>query len=216
MSVAHLFKSLFLFFIVTIQAACSIRAVHSSLKDADLPKQPPVRDFVANTDFNGNYRISPDGKKLSWNGVSETRSAIFWMEILELTQDNVEDKKATASYQKFGKYGPGPQWASDSRYLLYHFDPSGRENQHVFAIDTNLKNATPINLTHYEGVKAFISHIPRLILSEIFISHNRRDREVFDLYSINLDTGLEKILYQNNDNSSNFLLDDEGKILSKI
>ncbi|MFT5506916.1 MAG: hypothetical protein ACI8XC_004644, partial [Gammaproteobacteria bacterium] len=84
MSVAHLFKSLFLFFIVTIQAACSIRAVHSSLKDADLPKQPPVRDFVANTDFNGNYRISPDGKKLSWNGVSETRSAIFWMESFEV------------------------------------------------------------------------------------------------------------------------------------
>jgi len=58
-------------------AACAVQPTHESLKGSELPPLLPVRDFVANTAYNGHYRISPDGKKLAWKAVAGTREEIF-------------------------------------------------------------------------------------------------------------------------------------------
>ena len=58
--------------------ACAVQPTHKSLKESTLPNLLPVRDFVANTDYNGHYRISPDAKKLAWKAVAGTREEIFY------------------------------------------------------------------------------------------------------------------------------------------
>ena len=50
--------------------ACNVPPTHPSLKNADLPPLVPVRAFTANIDYAGGYRVSPDGEKLLWSGVS--------------------------------------------------------------------------------------------------------------------------------------------------
>lgn len=57
---------------------CAISAKHPALRGAELPELVPVRDYVANTDYNGGYRISPDGQKIAGNGVKHLSSAILW------------------------------------------------------------------------------------------------------------------------------------------
>ncbi len=49
-------------------SGCAISPKHPALQEAQLPELVPVRDFVANLDYNGRYRISPDGKKLPGMG----------------------------------------------------------------------------------------------------------------------------------------------------
>ena len=46
--------------------------------------------------------------------------------------------------------------------------------------------------------------------------HNRRDAAMFDLYSINLVSGEEMLLYENNENIINLLIDDNGRVQARI
>ena len=189
-----------------VLGGCATTASHPSLTDANLPKLIPVRQFVANVDYNSGYRISPDGKKIAWNGVSRLQDAILWRNL---------DSKATSAL-RFAKSSPGLIWAADSQHLLYHEDPSGRENYHVYAVDTADPKLIRRNLTPYPGVKAFIARVPASVSDFIYIFHNRRDASVFDLYSINLVSGEESLLFENNENTIQTLVDDDGNIRARV
>jgi len=86
-------------------AACSVQPTHEGLKGDDLPVLLPVRDFVANTAYNGHYRISPDGNKLAWKAVAGTREEIF---VRTLGKDDTRSLG-------FGAQGYSFVWAQDSR-----------------------------------------------------------------------------------------------------
>ncbi len=185
---------------------CAVSPTHPSLSDGGLPELIPVRKFVANIDANDGYKISPDGKKMTWIGVSMLRSAIIWRD-LEL------DKEVAL---RFKKNAPQPIWAADSVHLLYHHDPSGRENYHVFAVDTRNGNRVRRDLTPYPGVKAFVARVPIGLSEVVYIMHNRRDPAVFDLYRVNLGTGQEQMIYKNTENIIDIRINDEGEIRARI
>ena len=167
----------------------------------------PVRQFVANTQYNDNYQLSPDGSKLVYQGVSRLKPAILWTEL---------GRKQDVHALRFRKGPPYPFWSADSRFLIYSNDPSGREQSHVFALDTESKDAAVRNLTPFEGVTAYVSHVPFAPSSKVFVSHNRRDRAVFDLYEIDLFTGEESLVFKNTNNVIDTLMDDEGNVLARV
>ena len=185
---------------------CATKPSHPSLVHSHLPKLIPVRKFVANVDYNSGYRVSPDGKMIAYNGVSGLKDAILWREL--------NSKKTRAL--RFKKGSPGLTWAADSRHLLYHADPSGRENHHVYAVDTTDPELRRRDLTPYPGVKAFIARVPAQVSDTVYIFHNRRDRAIFDLYSVNLTNGEEKLLYEDNENIIQTLVDDHGQIRARV
>lgn len=106
------------FFLLLLLNACAMAPRHPALSDADLPRLVPVRQFVANTDYNDNYTLSPDGSNLVYQGVSWLRPAIVWR--------NLEDGGGQKAH-RFKKGPPYPFWSADSRYMLYMHDASGRE-----------------------------------------------------------------------------------------
>ena len=185
---------------------CAISPKHPALQQAKLPELVPVRDFVANLEYNGRYRISPDGKKIAWNGVEGYSSAILWRSI------DSKDYQAI----KFDKYSPRAMWASDSRHILYHQDNSGSENYHVYVVDTEDPAKPRRNLTPFPGVRAYVLKIPYQLSDRVFIMHNRRNAEIFDLYSVNILDGSETPLYQNDENIISVLIDDEGELHARI
>ena len=187
-------------------SACSIAPTHPSLSQADLPELVPVRDFVANTDSKGGYQISPDGETLAWRGVSQLRPAILWR----------DRTGGSARALRFKKYSPWVTWASDSQHILFHSDPSGRENHHIIVFDTNDPETRLRDLTPYPGVKAFIARVPSAPGSTIFIMHNRRDPAIFDLYKTDIITGEETLLYQNDESIIHLLLDDSGVVRARV
>ncbi|MEM6985619.1 MAG: S9 family peptidase [Pseudomonadota bacterium] len=185
-------------------AACSIAPTHPTLKNADLPELVPVRAFTANLDFAGDYKISPDGGKLLWRGVSRLRPALFWRDL----------QSGDAGVQRFKKRSPNAFWAADSRHILYHADASGRENYQVVAWDTQSGNQGA--LTPTGDVRAFVVHVPRTASDDVYIAHNGRDRQWFDLYRYNLQTHQSTLRSENLNAVVNRMLDDGGRELLRI
>ncbi|MEM7404840.1 MAG: S9 family peptidase [Pseudomonadota bacterium] len=187
----------------SVLAGCEVAPQHPSLKGEALPKLIPLRDFVANTGHVDNFRVSPNGQSLAWTAVRWLRDALVW-----------RDANGREDYIRFRKSAPRPHWAADSRHLLYHHDPSGWENYHVFAVDT-LTGETR-DLTPYEGVKAHLGRVPSSDAPYVFINHNRRDNAVFDVYRVNVETGAEELVFENDGNALTMLLDDYGTPLVRV
>jgi acetyl esterase/lipase len=67
----------------------------------------------------------------------------------------------------------------------------------VYTIDLDDPDGKPLDLTPWEGVRAGIQQIPAGEPARVLVHHNRRDRRLFDLYSIDLATRRETLVSQN-------------------
>jgi dipeptidyl aminopeptidase/acylaminoacyl peptidase len=187
-------------------SACAVQPTHRSLKDATLPPLLPVRDFVANTDYNGHYRVSPDGRKLAWKAVAGTREEIF---VRTLGEDDTHSLGFDAQGYPF-------VWAEDSRHLLFIKDAGGNENFHLFRVDTDKPGARPLDITPLPGTRVAIRQIIEDDPAHILVVHNGRDRAVFDLYRLNLETGDMVLEYRNTGDVTQLVTDRRGRLRARV
>lgn len=183
--------------------ACSVAPTHPALQPAHLPRLLPVRDFVANTDYNGLYRISPDGTKLAWQAVSGVHEALF---VKSLDSGEVKVLPIKGEYV----------WAQDSRHLLFYRDHKGNENYHILLVDAANPNAAPIDLTPYDGTRAYVQQMIESDPQHVLIAHNRRDPHVFDLVKVNLDTGEEEPVAANPGTVTRWLTHRDGVLWGRV
>ena len=185
---------------------CAVKPTHESLKETDLPRLIPVRDFVANTGYNGHYRISPDGKRLAWKAVAGTREEIF---VRTLGKDDSHSLG-------FGAQGYSFVWAQDSRHLLFIKDAGGNENFHLFRVDAEQPGQQPVDITPLANTRVGIQQIIADDPAHILVIHNGRDKAVFDLYKLNLDTGDMSLVYQNDGQIIRMITDRHGRLRARI
>lgn len=186
--------------------ACSVQPTHESLKGDALPPLLPVRDFVANTGSNGHYRISPDGRKLAWKAVAGTREEIF---VRTLGKD---DERSLG----FDAQGYPFVWAQDSRHLLFIKDAGGNENFHLFRVDIDKPSQRPVDITSLENTRVGIQQVIENDPAHILVVHNGRDKEVFDLYRLNLNSGEMSLLYENNEQVTHLVTDRQGQLRARV
>jgi dipeptidyl aminopeptidase/acylaminoacyl peptidase len=189
--------------LILLLTGCAIPPGNAVLKSAQLPQLLPVRNFVANTDYNGLYRISPDGKKLAWQAVSGLRESLF--------VKSLESEEVTIIPIK-GEY----LWAQDSRHLMFYRDNRGDENYHILLVDTANPRAEPVDITPYDGSRAYVQQIIETDPQHVLVAHNRRDAHVFDLVKINLDTGQESPVSTNPGKVTRWLTDRDGTLWGRI
>ncbi len=177
-------------------------ARHQSLINSSLPKLLPVREFVANTSYNGDYAVSPDGKKLAWIAVRKLERAIF---VKTIGQDG------TRSMDFFSGYF---RWASDSRRLLLLRGNKGDENPHVWILDTEQPNEPAVDLTPFDNTHAEIKAvIPNS--NSILIVHNRRDAHSFDLYRTDIVSHKSVLVAQNPGDVASWITDNIGELFAR-
>jgi len=186
--------------------ACAVQPTHESLKDNVLPALLPVRDFVANTAYNGHYRISPDGKKLAWKAVAGTREEIF---VRTLGKDDVRSLGFSAQGYPF-------VWAQDSRRLLFMKDAGGNENFHLFRVAIDKPGQRPVDITPLENTRVGIQQLIEDDPAHILVIHNGRDKAVFDLYRLNLDSGQMTMLYENTEQVAHLVTDRHGRLRARV
>lgn len=158
-----------------VLAGCSAGPDHPALRDAALGELIPAYRYVYRGDSKEGYQISPDGKRLAWQGPWWGRRMLF-----------VRDLASGATHR--WRAGGAVRWAADSRHLLYVSDTRGNENQHVFAIDTATPGAPAFDLTPGLEARVAIQHIPEQDSPIVLITHNGRDRRLADMYRVNLAT----------------------------
>ena len=165
-----------------------------------IAKQIPLEDFFKNPE-KSSYQISPNGSYYSYMGPYKNRMNIFIQKIGDssATQLTFEAKRDISGYF----------WPNNEQ-LVFLKDDAGDENFHLFGVDIDGSN--PISFTDFDGVRAqIIDDLPDQ-KDFIIIGLNKRNKQVFDPYRLNLKSGKTSILAENPGNIQGWMFDHEGKL----
>jgi dipeptidyl aminopeptidase/acylaminoacyl peptidase len=101
-------------------------------------------------------------------------------------------------------------WAYTSQHVLYSQDTDGDEDWHIYAVD--LESGEIRDLTPIEKIAARIQGVSPKTPKEVLVGINDRgERQLHDIYRVNLDTG-ERTLVQENPGFAGFMTDDEYRV----
>ena len=149
-------------------------------------------------------QLSPDGKRLAWLAPDTKNVLQVWVRTIGKSDDKVmtADKKRGIRIYR---------WARDNKTLLYLQDNDGDENFHVYGVDLN--SGTVRDYTALQGVRADIVETSPGVPSEILVQMNARDKHLFDVYRVNLETGALVLDTQNPGDVSGWLADSKLNVL---
>jgi dipeptidyl aminopeptidase/acylaminoacyl peptidase len=164
----------------------------------------PLRDFFKNPE-RAAYKISPDGKYLSYLASHNSRLNIFVQETGSQKSQKItnETERDITSYL----------WGNNER-ILYLQDNKGDENFHLYAV--NIDGSLLQDLTPFEKVTTHIIDELEEIDSEILIGLNKRNKELFDAYRLNINTGELTLEAENPGSVLEWHTDHDGKIRTAI
>src|SRR5690242_531231 len=168
----------------------------------DMTELIPREVFFKNPEKAG-PQISPDGKQLAYLAPSKEGVLNIWIRTL----GRKDDRQATAdSGNGIGIYA----WAADSKRLLYFQDRQGDEVQHLYSVDPATK--TIRDLTPFVGVRAqnLLTH-PEFP-NQVLVGMNLRNRRVFDMYRVDLDSGAVQLDTENPGDVLSWVVDSQFRI----
>ena len=164
------------------------------------PKHIALRDFFRNPERSG-YQVSPDGKWVSFLAPYERRMNVWVVPVI-----GGEPKRITS---ETARDLAGYSWKSNDR-IIYLKDFDGDENFHLFSVDLGGENFR--DLTPFDAVTVSITDQLEEHPDEMLISMNHRNKELFDIYRINVKTGEMKLVAENPGNITSWVTDHNGNI----
>ena len=189
---------------LTTLTSASLIAATAVSAQAQPAKQYPLRDFFKNPE-QGYFRLSPDGKMLGFMQPYESRMNIFVQPIDKAgSKEGVKRITAETARDISNYFFKGPQ------HVLYTKDFGGDENFHVVMADITTRKVQ--DLTPHEGTQASILDALPDDDDHILVTHNKRDKRLFDVYRINIKTGAETLVAQNPGNITAWNTDHAGKV----
>lgn len=170
----------------------------------------PLRDFFRSPE-RAFFRLSKSGQYISFmqpavgDGGSAKRMNLFVQAFDGKTLVGEPRQLTRESARDIGGYF----WKGDDT-LLYVKDFGGDENFHVVAVD--VKSGKVTDLTPGEALRANLVNELREDPEHILISHNQRDKRVFDVVRVNVRTGEQTVVAQNPGNIVGWQTDHAGKV----
>ncbi|MGG5207987.1 S9 family peptidase [Chryseobacterium sp. MIQD13] len=162
-----------------------------------------VEDYFARPNAS-QFKISPDGQYLSYKEKDKDKKNHVYVKELKtgkITKAIVEKDDLIKSYG----------WL-DKKRLFFTQDKGGNENIHLYAADIDGKNLK--DLTPFDGIT--LGSV-RLIKDTEFVvvTMNKNNKQIFEPYKINFNTGEMTQLYENKDVNSpidDYIFDKEGNL----
>lgn len=134
-------------------------------------------------------RISPDGQWIAYQAPIDGVLNVW------LAPAEEPERARPLTIYTDRKIGPGLVWAHNNRHILFFRDRAGDENWRVWSID--IETGELMALSPGDGVKAYVQQTSRHFPNEVLISHNERDKRLFDVYRVNVATGLSSLVERN-------------------
>ncbi len=176
------------------------RNIQNSKIDNKGVEKVPMENFFKNPSTLG-YSMSPDGKYLAYFAPWENRRNVYIV-----PAGGGEAKRVTSSKDRDIV---GYDWKDDK--IIYLKDNGGDENYHLYLAGmdgiTEDKDLTP-----YPGVLAYYVDLLKGNENEILMTMNKKDPKVFDIYKLNIISGVTTMVAQNPGNITGWLTDGDGKL----
>src|SRR5437867_4679426 len=146
---------------------------------AKLPALIP-REVLFGNPERANPQISPDGSQLSWLAPDKNGVLNVWVSAIDRANLHPATNETDYPIHYY-------RWAADGNHILYLHDNNGNEIDHLFSADLMTSNVR--DLTPFRGVRAQNVLIDSRHPGSAFVAMNLRDRNVFDMYRVDLQTG---------------------------
>lgn len=199
MKTIHIFR----FSILSVLIAFSIAfgSCRREEKKASVPLID-VKTFFRNGE-KSTFRISPDGNSFSYLSDYKGKLNVFVQRVGDTSAVRVTNDTLRSIYSYF--------WKGDR--IVYAQDIGGDENFQLFSVKADgsgLKALTP-----FAGIKSSILDDLKDVPGkekELIVQINKRVKEYFDPYLLNIETGELVLLYDNKENFDSWVTDNTGII----
>ena len=162
----------------------------------------PLEDFFKNSEISL-LRLSPNGKYLAYLKPYKNRMNIH----VRPLDDSEPERRITNQAERDIA---GFDWKENDT-LVFMKDFGGDENFHIFRVSA--KGEEERDLTPFKDTKVeIIDWLKDISEDHILIGTNQREKTVFDVYSLNVETGDIQMVLKNTKNFVNYLTDHEGKV----
>lgn len=161
----------------------------------------PVNDFFKSQD-RASYRISPDGKSLSYLKLQDKKQNLF---VEDIATGNV--MQLTQLHEKNISFY---SWVSNNELIYYKEKEGTRFQSDLFIVNKTGKDERQLS----SNAKARIKVLEEQLIDNKFllVLSNQRDSTVSDVYKLNVRDGMMKIVAQNPGNITNWMTDSKGKL----
>ncbi len=161
----------------------------------------PLEDFFRKPDI-VNIELSPDGSHIAYMAPYKRRLNLFVVQIpsMKITRITNGTDRDIAGYI----------WANNER-LVYLKDRDGDENTRLYAVGLDTSNT--LDITPEEDVKCGIIDVLENDDDHILIQMNKRVKEVFDVYKLDVNSGELTLISENPGNVSSWITDHDGNLL---
>ena len=197
----HKLSNIFSVTLLTLSLfSCNNESADQKINEIVMAKQIPLEDFFKNPE-KSSYQISPNGSFYSYMAPYKNRMNIFIQKIGDssVKQLTFEEARDISGYF----------WPNDEQ-IVFLKDDGGDENFHLFGV--NIDGSNPISFTDFEGVRAqIIDELPDQ-KDFVVIGLNKRNKQVFDPYRLNLKSGEISMLAENPGNIQGWMFDHDGKL----
>jgi dipeptidyl aminopeptidase/acylaminoacyl peptidase len=172
-----------------VALACLITALAASAAQARKAVPLIPRQVIFGNPDRAGAQLSPDGKRISF--LAPVKGVLnVWVGPAGKPQTaepiTNDTKRGIQIYF----------WAFTNRHIIYLQDKDGDENWRVYSVEVESKAVK--DLTPLEGVQARIQEVSHLFPSEILVGLNNRNKQLHDLYRVNIETGESKLIFENN------------------
>jgi len=174
--------------------------IFSCAKQEGPPPLIAMEDFFKNPN-QASFQLSPNGEYLAFMQPWQTRMNVYVQKIG--TEESVRVTSATE--RDIAVYF----WANNEK-LVFVQDKGGDENYHIFVVDLTGENEK--ELTPFDGVRAGFVDDLEDDEDHMLIGLNKRDKRVFDVYRININTGKMKMIAENPGNIIDWITDNAGQL----
>lgn len=147
-----------------------------------------VADYFT-TPRQSDFELSPNGKYISYREKDQN------LKNHVMVKEVATGKVVRAIEEKDELIG-GMIWINNDR-LIYVMDKGGNENDHIYAI--NIDGSNNIDLTPFADVKASILSVIKEQKDYLVIQMNKENKQVFEPYKVNVNTGALEKLFSNED-----------------
>lgn len=191
-------------FLLVLLAVFIFIGVSASFTGPEATKAPLIdmKMFFKNGEKE-NFQISPDGKYYSYIAGYKDMLNVYVRKIGDKNAVRVTNDTLRSIWMYFWK----------GNRIVYLQDVGGDENFQLFSVNVTGKGLKA--LTPFPGYRTGVLDALRFIPGkekEMLISINKRDKQYFDPYLVNIETGKLTLMYENKQNYDSWYTDNNGVI----